>query len=265
LASLPTIEYSESCGFLLLQEEKKMYGWRARLGVLVPSGIVVTEPEFSRMTPKGVSCHFHRIAFRGEGSESEVLETLRRVEQSVGDATEMICHVRPAVVALTGTGVSFIGGYGYDQKIIRQIKEKSGGLPATTTSSSVIDALIKLGVKKISMATPYLEPVARIGMKFVEDSGIRVLEMKWLGKAGFDIAEVSSETLYNLVKAVDRPESEAIFISCTTLHTIELIKYLEEDLRKPVITSNQATLWNMLRLAGVNEKIEGFGQLLEKY
>jgi maleate isomerase len=241
-----------------------MYGWRARLGVLVPSGIVATEPEFSRMTPEGVSCHFHRIAFRGEGSDSEVLETLRKVERSVGEATEMICHVRPAVVALTGTGVSFIGGYGYDQKIIRQIKEKSGGLPATTTSSSVIEALNKLGIKKISMATPYLEPVAKIGAKFVEDNGIQVVELKWLGKAGFDIAEVSGETLYNLVRAVDRPESEAIFISCTTLHTIELIKYLETDLRKPVITSNQATLWNMLRLAGVNDKIEGYGQLLAK-
>jgi maleate isomerase len=242
-----------------------MYGWRARLGVLVPSGIVATEPEFAAMTPEGVSCHYHRIAFRGEGSESEVLETLRRVEQSVGEATEMICHIRPAVVALTGTGVSFVGGYGYDRQIIQQIKAKSGGLPATTTSSSVIDALKKIGVKKISMATPYLEPVAKIGMKFVEDNGFEVLDMKWLGKGGFDIAEVSKETLYHLVKAVDRPESEAIFISCTTLHTIEIIKYLEADLQKPVITSNQATFWNMLRLARVYDKIEGFGQLLEKY
>jgi maleate isomerase len=242
-----------------------MYGWRARLGVLVPSGIVATEPEFALMTPAGVSCHYHRIAFRGEGSDSEVLETLRKVEKSVGEATEMICHVRPAAIALTGTGVSFIGGYGYDQTIIRQIKDKSGGLPATTTSSSVIDALKKLGIKKISMATPYLEPVAKIGMKFIEDNGIRVLNLKWLGKAGFDIAEVSKEALYYLVKAVDSPESEAIFISCTTLHTIELIKFLEADLQKPVITSNQATFWNMLRMAGVHDKIEGFGQLLEKF
>ncbi len=242
-----------------------MYGWRARMGILIPSGIVATEPELARMTPEGVSCHYHRIAFRGEGSDSEVLATLRKVEQSIGEATEMICHVRPSVVALTGTGVSFVGGYGYDQKIIQQIKAKSGGLPATTTSSAVIDALKKLGVKKISMATPYLEPVAKIGMKFVEGNGMQVLDLKWLGKAGFEIAEISGETLYHLVKAVDRPESEAIFISCTTLHTIEIIRFLEADLKKPVITSNQATFWKMLRLAGVNDQIEGFGQLLEKY
>ena len=53
--------------------------------------------------------------------------------------------------------------------------------------------------------------------------------------------------------------------SCTALHAIEIIKFLEDDLQKPVVTSNQATFWNMLRLAGVNDKIEGFGQLLEKH
>lgn len=60
---------------------------------------------------------------------------------------------------------------------------------------------------------------------------------------------------------VDDPESEALFISCTNLHTIEIIEKLENDLHKPVITSNQATTWNILRLAGIDDKIQGYGQL----
>jgi len=92
-----------------------------------------------------------------------------------------------------------------------------------------------------------------------------VLNAKCLNKAGMAIAEVSKETLYHLAKEVDHPESEAVFISCTNLHTIEIIEKLENDLQKPVITSNQATMWNMLRMAGVNDKIEGYGQLLSKY
>ena len=82
---------------------------------------------------------------------------------------------------------------------------------------------------------------------------------------GFDIPEVTYETIYHLAKAVDRPESEAIFISCTGLHTFEIIDSLEQDLQKPVITSNQATIWNLLRLSGVRDHIEGYGQLLSKY
>ena len=112
---------------------------------------------------------------------------------------------------------------------------------------------------------PYLETVARAATRFVEDSGVEVVNAKWLHKAGFDIAQMTPETVYHLARDVDRPESEAIFISCVNLHTFEVIDRLERDLKKPVITSNQATIWNILRMAGVNDSIEGYGKLLAKY
>jgi maleate isomerase len=138
-------------------------------------------------------------------------------------------------------------------------------VPTTTTTTSVIDAFNKLGIRKVSIAMPYIEEVARAAVKFVEDSGVKVVDAKWLNKTGRGYAEISKETLYHLAKEVDKPESEAVFISCVNLHTFEIIDKLERDLQKPVITSNQATIWNMLRLAGVNDKIEGYGQLLSRY
>ena len=242
-----------------------MYGWRARLGILVPSGIIALEPEFRLMTPEGVSCHYHRFKFSGGKSEGEVLKRLRDAQEFIADASEIITHVRPAVVAMAGTGVSFIGGYGYDQILITKMKERNGNLPTTTTSTSVLDAFRKLGIKKVSMAMPYVEQVSRTAQKFVEDNGVKVLKAKWLNKAGTDIAEVSKETLYHLAREVDDQESQAIFISCIGLHTIEIIEKLENDLQKPVITSNQATMWNMLRLANINDRIQGYGQLLSNY
>lgn len=242
-----------------------MYGWRARLGILVPSGIIALEPEFRLMTPEGVSCHYHRFAFTGGHSNEEVVKHLRKTEEFIADASEMITHVRPAVVVMAGTGVSFIGGYGYDQMLINKMKERNGNLPTTTTSTSVIDAFRKMGITKVSMAMPYVEQVSRTAMKFVEDSGVKVLNAKWLNKGGPDIAEVSKGTLYHLAREVDHPGCEAIFVSCVNLHTIEIIEKLESDLQKPVITSNQATMWNILRLANVNDKIQGYGQLLLNY
>jgi maleate isomerase len=165
-------------------------------------------------------------------------------------------------MAMTGTGVSFAGGYGYDQKMIEKMKKINGNLPTTTTSSSVIDALHRLGVEKISMAMPYIEEVALAAVKFVEESGIRVLKKKWLGESP---AYVSREKVYGLAKEVDMSESEAIFLPCTGWHTIDVIEKLEGDLQKPVISSNQATMWNLLRLANINDKIQGYGQLLSKY
>lgn len=234
-----------------------MYGWRARLGVLVPSAIVATEPEFREMTPEGVSCHYHRISFQGGG-----IDNLKKVKEGLEDATKLIMHAGPAAMAMTGTGVSFAGGYGYDQQMIEQMKEINGNLPTTTTSSSVIDAFHKLGVKKVSMAMPYIEEVALAAVKFVEESGIEVLNKKWLAQSP---STVPRETVYNLALELDEPGSEAMFLPCTGWHTIEVIEKLEWALQKPVISSNQATMWNLLRLANINDKIEGYGQLLSKY
>jgi len=240
-----------------------MYGWRARLGILVPSGIIALEPEFRVMTPEGVSCHFHRFTFKGGNSNEEVVTHLRKAADLIADAAEIITHVSPAAVVMAGTGVSFIGGYGYDQMLIEKMKERNGNLPTTTTSTSVIEAFRKLRITKVSMAMAYVEQVARTAVKFVQDNGVKVLNAKWLNKTGIDIAEVSKETLYHLAREVDDPESEALFISCVNLHTIEIIETLENELQKPVITSNQATLWNILRLANIRDKIRGYGQLFD--
>ena len=242
-----------------------MYGWRARLGILVPSGIIAIEPEFALVIPEGVSCHYHRFKFLGGGENEEILKDLKKAAEYIAEASELITDVRPSVVAMTGTGVSFIGGYRYDRMLIEKMREINGNLPTTTTSTSVIDAFHRLGIRKVSIAMPYIEEVSKAAVKFVEDNGIQVLNAKWLNKSGFDIPMISKKTIFHLAREVAKLESEALFISCTNLHTFELIEELEHDLKKPVITSNQATIWNMLRLAGINDKINGYGQILSRY
>lgn len=73
------------------------------------------------------------------------------------------------------------------------------------------------------------------------------------------------DTFYSLAREVDEPESEAVLISCVAVHTIEIIEALEHDLKKPVLSSNLVTMWKLLRLANVNEKIDGFGKLLSEH
>ena len=76
---------------------------------------------------------------------------------------------------------------------------------------------------------------------------------------------VPPESLFRLVRYIDRPEVDTIFLSCTNLATVQMIADIEEETGKPVITSNQATFWRALRMAGVPDKIEGFGRLLQEY
>jgi maleate cis-trans isomerase len=239
-----------------------VYGHRARIGVLVPSGIITIEPEFNMVVPEGVTCHYHRFRFMGGGETKAVLDDLKAAVDYIADASELITHVHPSVVVMAGTGVSFIGGYGYDQMLIQKMKERNSNLPTTTTSTAVIAAFQSLGVKKVSVAMPYIEDVARAAVKFVEDNGTEVVNARWLNKSGFDISLIPEDELYKLAVETDTPESDALFISCTSLHTFRLIEKLEKDLKKPVITSNQATIWHALRLAGIEDKINGYGRLL---
>jgi maleate cis-trans isomerase len=238
-----------------------MYGWRARLGIITPSSNIVTEPEFKLITPTGVSCHYQKFAFIGGG-----VEALKGLERLVPDAAELISHVRPSAVAMCCTGGSFAGGLGYDQLLIRKMKERNGNVPTTTSSTAMIEAFKTLGVKEVSLAVPYLEEVAMAEKKFVEDHGIKVVSIKWLGlQDSIEIASVPPEVVYNLACQVNESETEAVFLSCIAMHTIGVIEKLESDLQKPVISSNQVTMWHLLRIAHINERIEGYGQLLLRY
>jgi maleate isomerase len=241
-----------------------MYGTRAKLGVLLPSSNVAMEPEYDMMMPEGVRCHYHRYRFAGGMSRDELIARLENAKDYIAEAATIMSHVKPNAMVMGGTGTSFIGGIGYDRMLIEKMRTVNGGIPTTTTVTSVIDAMKACGYKKVSVATPYIEEQSLIIVKFIEDSGFAVVSAKWLPQT-VPYGQLPKEDIYQLALDVDHPESEAIFISCTALHTAEFIDELEQELGKPVLTSNQATVWNTLRLAGIQDRIPGFGQLLSQH
>ena len=91
--------------------------------------------------------------------------------------------------------------------------------------------------------------------------GLEILEIKGFGTVTVR-SEIMPENTYRLAREIDTPKAEGIFISCTNLRTIEIIETLEQDVKKPVISSNQATFWKLMRLAGVGSPIKGYGRLL---
>jgi maleate isomerase len=242
-----------------------MYGWRAKIGVV---GGGAAEGDFPRMIPEGVQLYFQKFPFKNnpKGRVTGV-DDLKQPLEVFAEAAAQLTRVRPASMTLNGTGLSFCGGFGWDQQIIAAMRAKNGNIPTTTSSTSVVTAVKKMGIRKISLAMPYLEDVALTAVKFFQDYGLEIVKYKWLGYpiAHKGMADISREELYNLAREVNDPESEALVISCVEIYAIDLIQPLETDLQKPVITANQATIWNLMRMAGVNEKIQGFGQLLVKY
>lgn len=86
-----------------------MDDWRARLGILLPSSIVPIEPEFYKMSPDGVTCHFHRFPFLGGRAglaagelvkPSSVIEELWGLGELAVDAVQMLTHLNPSAIAM---------------------------------------------------------------------------------------------------------------------------------------------------------------------
>ena len=55
---------------------------------------------------------------------------------------------------------------------------------------------------------------------------------------------------------------DAVFVACTSVRLVEQVQALEDGLGKPVTSSNHATAWHCLRLAGIQDRVPGYGRLM---
>ncbi len=236
-----------------------MYGWRGRLGLILPNVNTVMEPEFNSVLPEGVTCYVSRVILRGKFNLSTLVEMAEGIERAAEELKPVV-----DVIGYGCTSGSFAKARGWDQELIERIK-KTSGHSATTTATSLIEALKTLKIEKLALATPYTQEVNERQKEFLENEGFNVVNMK-----GLDVKEHGGQAIYypsdsfRLAKEVVTPNSDAILISCTNFRTFEIIEPLENDLGIPVVTSNQATLWALLRMLNIQNAINGLGRLFHK-
>src|SRR5690606_20147215 len=140
------------------------------------------------------------------------------------------------------------------------------GKAATAAAGAVVAALRALNVERIALATPYVRFVNEAEVRFLERHGFKVTSVYCLETCHTQeerraINRVPPETIMRMAREADRPNAQAIFISCTALATIGMIDELEKTFAKPVVTSNQASFWSCLRLVGVKNPICGYGRV----
>jgi len=241
-----------------------MYGWRGRIGLIVPSTNTVCEEELYRMLPDGVSLHTARVFNPVVKTEKEKEEAMLRMNSELERAARELGSVEPKVIVYACTTGSFIKGPGYDREVGERIK-RAAGVPGISTSTAVIEALGKFNLKKIALATPYNPGVGEREKIFLEDTipGLKVVKEKHLGYLNaLEKGRLTPDYAYRTAREIDGPEVEGFFISCTDFRTIEIIESLEADTGKPVVTSNQASLWMALKEIGVGG-VKGYGELFQ--
>lgn len=204
-----------------------------------------------------------RFIARGLGIGGVSPEGFAPVVDGIVDRAVELRKAGAEVVSMMGTSISFYRGPEFTESL-RRAMEEATGVPCTTMSHAIVRALQALGVRRVAVATSYIDELNDKLAAYLAHQGFTVTAIEGLSITGVkEVGEVSTESLVALSKKVHAqdPSAEGIFISCGGLLTLDAIRRLEDDLGLPVTASSPAGFWDVVRLAGGDAASAGFGRL----
>lgn len=233
---------------------------RAKIGFVLLATEQTIESDMMRWVPDGVGVHFTR----GNNSDQITSESLGAMINSLAPAATVLApNAGLDVICYACTSGSVVMG---EEAIQAELRKGAPDAQPTTLISGVFAALDALGAKRVVVATPYLDEVNEIEAVYMREHGVDVLSIDGLNITNdSDMVLVSPQYLRDFAVSVDRPDADAIFVSCGALRTVEVIEEIEAATGKPCVASNQAMLWHCLRLAGIDDRFDGLGTLLREH
>ena len=152
---------------------------------------------------------------------------------------------------------------GYDT-VKSKINLAKPSAKVTTPITSAIKALRLLGIKKISIFTPYTKTINDSIIDYFNKENIVINSLTYFDIASdLDIGKVDENYLFDVLSKIDLKDSDALFVSCTALPVLSIIDKLEKKLNKVVLSSNQTLIWEALNLIGNKKPVLGFGKIFE--
>jgi maleate isomerase len=226
------------------------------IGVVAPFDFAL-DRELWRWAPDDVSLHLTRLPFVPVPVTIEMAAALSD-RDTVCRATRDVLAPEPLVVAFACASGSFVHGAA-GERLLHQSILDAGAPAATTTSGALVESLRLLDARRIAVVTPYIDSVTDRLLGFLGEHGAEVVSSVGLGLLNH-IWKVAYSEVVAAVSAVDHPDAEAVYISCTNVPTYDIIAPLERMLGKPVLTANQVTMCSALRSMGFQPM--GSGQWL---
>ncbi len=240
----------------------RLYGTRARIGLVVPASNTTNEAEFAAFAPRGVTAHAIRKEIRLDDGAPGFHERLRA---EAAEAARLLSCADVDLVAYGCTASSMAT----DAGALSAAMAGAAGVPAVTTAEAILAALSALSAGTVALATPYGEALNAREARHLEAQGIRVAAIAGLGIGDggpADFRYLSRVPRARLAEHCARVLSaagkvDALLIACTDLPTLDLVAELEDAHGLPVVTSNQAMLWRCLRLLSIDAVNPALGRL----
>jgi maleate isomerase len=237
-------------------------GWRARLGVLTHDDSAISESELWTMAPDGVSLHTSRVFFADLATFAD--------PPGPENATDLLARLPLQAIIYAWTGGSYLLGTTGERELVSRVEQHSNGIPVLMSAPAATAAFRALEAERIALihAPFFTDDFDHKGVAYFQERGFEVVHVSHM----MPPVEVphpntgsvaSPAEIYEWVRSHVPSSAQAVFIGGNALRAIGVIAALEEDLRRPVLTANQVSLWYALRMAGAEVRVDDYGQLFK--
>ncbi|MGA8116234.1 MAG: maleate cis-trans isomerase [Actinocatenispora sp.] len=181
--------------------------------------------------------------------------------QRLTEGAQRLRAHRPDAVLWACTSGSFVFGWDGATEQVDNLAA-AAGVPASSTSFAFVHAAQALGIRRVAVAASYPAEVAEHFVQFLAKAGLLVVGLSSSGiVTAAEVGQLATDDVLELAAAHDHPDAEAVLVPDTAMRTFALVEQMEQRLGKTVLTANQVTIWEGLRLAGDTRHRDGLGSL----
>jgi maleate isomerase len=236
-----------------------MYGWRARIGHVAPSRGDTLVYEFYKIFSEGFMI-LNTTGTVRQLVDGDFEKQLARIEEAVQDLVENQCDS----IIFSGSPLFTRLPFGSDRQLGQKLSDKFG-VPVAAGLTAEVEALKAMNCKKLVVGTPYPEELNDRLKRHLEASGLEVLQIAGYGvRKNADLTDLPVHASYKIAKRLyaKAGDADGVFIACPRWPTLPDVELLEQEIKKPVVTSSLACIWYAMKLIDVKENVRGFGRLM---
>jgi maleate isomerase len=239
-----------------------------RLGLVVPGDCHVDDELWRLAYPEAIPYVTRTLGASDERMGADAISEVTGLAEGpeIGAAATRLRDVSPVAAAYVDTSISFVRGSGGDTEIAGRI-EGLLGCPAIVTSTAVVAACRALGVRRLAALSPYTDDLNGRMASYLAEHDLELVAVHPLrrtypgGTTSRELGRTEPHELLADAEPVQADGVEALFLPCTAVRTLGAVALLESALGMPVVTAVQATMWAVLRLAGLGVGRPGAGRL----
>lgn len=242
-------------------------GYRKRIGIIVPSTNTTVGPECELFRVPGVTCHTGRVTIKERplNTEEAFFEHMAMMREGMGTAIDQIMtggldHLIMGIALET-----FWGGVAAADRLQTELAERAG-VGVTMGAAAAVAALKKFRAHRIAILTPHQPRGDEIVRAYMTEAGFEVARLKGLAcKSPRVIAQVPLSDIRSALRELDGSDVDALLQVGTALPAVAVAAEAERWLGKPVLAINTVSYWDAIRRCGVEDRVFGYGRILEEH